>query len=221
MGFLCGYGTSLKPKRGRLASLGSAEDRLGLCREGIAMKLRAFAILLAGLVPAIGGLSDARATPVRGSAPTSAEDAERFIDRLYARYRGHPIEGRRRPWAGPDWWDESVFTGWIVAQSERLRILNYPSRTRLPDFVHDAICQCGDWREIDLVERTLRTTGMAQMEAQVRFRHDGSEREVRLLLQRTRAGWRVGDVFSADLPQGLAEYYRFNIARMEREQAGR
>jgi hypothetical protein len=209
---------SLKPKRGALASLGSAAERIGLCREGIAMNLRAFAILMAGLAPAAGGMEAVRATPIQGSAPATVQDAERFIDALYARYRGHPIEGRRRPWAGPVWWNESVYTAWMVAQSERLRQLSYASRTQLPDVVQDAICQCADWGEIVLVERTFGTAGMAHLEAQVRFRNDGVERVVRLLLQRTRAGWRVGNVFSDDLPQGLAEYYRFHIARLEREQ---
>ena len=83
------------------------------------MNLRAFAILMAGLAPAAGGMEAVRATPVQGSAPATVQDAERFIDALYARYRGHPIEGRRRPWAGPVWWNESVYTAWMVAQSER------------------------------------------------------------------------------------------------------
>ena len=210
---------SLKPKRGALASLGSAAERIGLCREGIAVKLRALAILIAGFAAAAAGLEPVRATPAQGSAPTTVEDAERFVDALYARYRGHPIEGRHTALGRSGLVGRIRLTAWMVAQSERLRQLSNASHARLPDFVLDAICQCADWREIVLVKRTFHTTGMAQMEAQIRFRHDGAERVVRLLLQRTRAGWRVGNVFSDDLPQGLAEYYRFNIARLEREQA--
>lgn len=141
---------------------------------------------------------------------------ERFVDWLYHRYRHHPIEGRRPPWAGPEWWDESVYTPELLALFARQDEL---AREEQRDAGGDEICQCLEWRDLRLLERTVTAAGEDRAEVAVRFENYGEEKRARLILERTPAGWRVADLVDEFHSGGLLEALRHSVAQAERERS--
>lgn len=155
-----------------------------------------------------------RAVAIRTADNTGTP--ERFVDWLYYRYRHHPIEGRRPPWAGPEWWDESVYTAALLALFARQDAL---AREAQRDTGGDEICQCREWRDLRLTERTVTATGEGRAEVAVRFENYGEEKRARLILERTAAGWRVADLFDEFHGDGLLAALRHSVAQAERERA--
>lgn len=158
-------------------------------------------MLAASLALALPSLASARAP----AAARSQAQAEAFLDRLYAYYRDEPAHPR----------DESkVWTPAMRALMARLDRLDDEARLEVSD--GDEICQCQDWGDFRLIERRIVLRGPGRAEASLRFRNLGEERALRLALERTRAGWRVADVYSGDRPRGLAAAYREALARARR-----
>lgn len=139
------------------------------------------------------------ATP-SAAAPDSAGG---FVDTLYAYYR-QPEPGPRD--------QAAVFAPAVLARYARL--------DRAMDALGeggggDDICQCQDWLDLRVTERTIRARGRRRAEASVRFVNFGKETRVRLLLERTGRGWRVADLFSDFYPQGLAAWLDGQIREAE------
>lgn len=174
------------------------------------------------LALALTGLAAGCAPPHRPGEAVAIRTAdnsgtpERFVDWLYHRYRHHPIEGRRPPWAGPEWWDESVFTPTLLALFARQDAL---ARGAGRDTGGDEICQCREWRDLVLIERTVTASGEGRAEVAVRFVNFGDEKRLRLILERTPAGWRVADLVDEFHGDGLLAALRHSVAQAEREQA--
>ena len=178
------------------------------------MKLAAFVLAMVAIAgcaqPHRTGTAVAIATPDNTGTP------ERFVDWLYHRYRHHPIEGRRPPWAGSEWWDESVYTPTLLALFARQDAL---AREAQREMGGDEICQCREWRDLRLLERNATATGEGRAEVTVRFENYGDEKRARLVLERTPAGWRVADLIDEFHADGLLAALRHSVAQAERERA--
>lgn len=180
------------------------------------MKIAAFVLAMSATLGCAQPHRLDRAVAIR--TPDNTGTAERFVDWLYHRYRHHPIEGRRPPWAGPEWWDESVYTATLLALFARQDALAREARR---DIGGDEICQCREWRDLRLVERTVTAAEGDRAEVAVRFENFGDEKRARLVLERTSAGWRVADLFDEFHSGGLLAAMRHSVAQAERERAAR
>lgn len=134
-----------------------------------------------------------------------AETPKAFLERLYAAYRDPDYS----PLATP----ERVFAAPLVAairEDQRL------SRDEVGYMDADPLCQCQDPGGLrPLIGEVARpTAGTAAARVVLRFGGGGDgDREVRLRLIRTPAGWRIADVATPDSPSMLDELRRFNRRR--------
>lgn len=180
------------------------------------MKIAAFVLIMLATLGCAQPDRPGRAVAIRTA--DNSGTPERFVDWLYYRYRHHPIEGRRPPWAGPEWWDESVYTPELLALFARQEEL---AREEQRGTGGDEICQCLEWRDLRLLERTVTAAGEDRAEVTVRFENYGDEKRARLVLERTSAGWRVADLIDEFHSDGLLEAMRHSVAQAERERAAR
>jgi hypothetical protein len=180
--------------------------------------MKAAIMILALLWPGVAGCAQPH-RPGTATAIRTADNSgtpERFVDWLYQRYRHHPIEGRRPPWAGPEWWDESVYTPTLLALFARQAALATEAQRGEGG---DEICQCLEWRDLSLVERNVTAAGEERAEVAVRFVNHGDEKRLRLILEMTPAGWRVADLVDEFHSDGLLAAMRHSVAQAERERA--
>jgi len=157
--------------------------------------------LIMAAVLALGTGPVAAAGPLSAAAARSHGQAAAFVDRLYGYYRVDTSRPR----------DEStVWTPAMLALMARLNRLDDEARLDVSD--GDEICQCQDWGDFRLLARRIVLRGPGRADALVRFSNSGRVTGLRLLLERTPAGWRVADVFASDRPRGLAAAYRKALA---------
>ncbi len=152
--------------------------------------------LMAMGLPASPAASAPPSAAARGQAQAAA-----FIDRLYAYYRVDPSHERD---------DSKVWTPAMLALMARLDRIDDEARLEVSD--GDEICQGQDWGDFRLLSSRIVPHGPGRADAFVRFSNLGRMTGLRLVLERTPAGWRVADLFAPDRPGGLAAAYRKALA---------
>jgi hypothetical protein len=141
------------------------------------------------------------------AAPASpAETPRAFVARLYAGYRDEDYSPLARP--------ERVFAPPLVAAiREDARL----SKEEVGFMDADPLCQCQDAAGLHPVIETVRQPTPRTATAQIGLSFSGSDRRaLRLQLIRTRAGWRIADIATAEAPSLLADLRRFNRRRSRR-----
>jgi hypothetical protein len=132
-----------------------------------------------------------------------AETPEAFVDRLYAAYRDPDFSPLARP--------DRVFAPPLVAairEDQRL------SREEVGFMDADPLCQCQDPAGLNPLVRQVEKPTNRAATARILLRFGGGDdRDLRLDLVRTSAGWRVADLGTADSPSMLADLRRFNRRR--------
>ncbi len=163
------------------------------------MSERANAAILLALSLALAPSAAVAAAP--RPAVAARVEAERFVHRLYSYYRDEHSQPR----------DEgAVWTPAMLALMARLDRLDDEARLEVSD--GDEICQCQDWGDFRLLSSRIVPHGPGRADAFVRFSNLGRMTGLRLVLERTPAGWRVADLFAPDRPGGLAAAYRKALA---------
>jgi hypothetical protein len=132
-----------------------------------------------------------------------AETPRAFVERLYAGYRDPDYNPLAKP--------GRIFAPALVAEiKEDVRL----SRDEVGYMDGDPICQCQDAAEL---RHSIEDVGQpAEKSATARIRLDfgaSDRRLVTLRLARTKAGWRIADIATADEPSLLESLRRFNRRR--------
>jgi hypothetical protein len=140
----------------------------------------------------------ALASPVQ-----AAETPRAFVERLYAGYRDPDYSPLARP--------GRVFAPPLVAAiAEDARL----SRGEVGYMDADPLCQCQDPGGLHPVIEEIRQPSPGRAMARLLLGFGPSDRRtLTLRLVRTRAGWRVDDIATADAPSLLGELQRFNRRR--------
>jgi hypothetical protein len=126
-----------------------------------------------------------------------------FLARIYAGYRDSDYNPLARP-------DRIFAVPLAAAIREDARL----SKGEVGLLDGDPLCQCQDPAGLDALIREVGQPGRRIATAHVLLRFGGAdEREVRLQLVRTRAGWRVADVGTAEAPSLLGDLQRSNRER--------
>lgn len=138
--------------------------------------------------------------------PTETPSA--FVERLYAGYRDPDYNPLAKP--------GRIFAPGLVAEiKEDMRL----SRGEVGYMDGDPVCQCQDAAEL---RHSIEEIGQpAEKMATARIRLDFGASDRRLLtlrLMRTKAGWRIADIATADEPSLLHSLRRFNRRRAGRSQ---
>jgi hypothetical protein len=136
-------------------------------------------------------------------APAPAETPGAFLQRIYAGYRDPDYSPLDRP--------DRIFAPPLVAAIREDRRL---SRDEVGFMDADPLCQCQDPAGLKpLIGEVKRPTARTAA-ARILLRFGGSDdRELRLDLVRTAAGWRVADLGTPDSPSMLRDLQRFNRRR--------
>jgi hypothetical protein len=130
----------------------------------------------------------------------AAETPRAFVDRLYASYGDPDFSPFRKP--------KRIFAPAFVAALDKDRRL-HPDEVGFVDA--DPLCQCQDTGGMEAKVGAVSETGQGRAEAAVRLSFGPADvREISLKLVRTRSGWRVTDVASADEPSFLADLQASN-----------
>ena len=132
-----------------------------------------------------------------------AEEPRAFVARLYSGYSAPDFNPLARP--------ERVFAAPLVAAIREDRRL---SRDEVGYMDADPLCQCQDPDGMRSAIESVRQTGRTRARAHVRLIFPGNDRrELDLHLVRTRAGWRIADIATADEASLLGGLRRFNRRR--------
>jgi hypothetical protein len=134
------------------------------------------------------------------SPPPPAETPRTFVERLYAGYRDADYDPLAKP--------GRIFAPALVAaMKEDLRL----SRDEVGYMDGDPICQCQDASGLSHVIEEIGQPGGKRAMARIRLDLGGSDlRALTLRLVRTRSGWRIEDIATADEPSLLESLQRFN-----------
>jgi hypothetical protein len=136
-----------------------------------------------------------------------AETPRAFLERVYAEYRDEdysPLAHPRRIFAAP----------LVAAIAEDGRL----SGDEVGYMDADPLCQCQDPDEMrPLIRQVLRPTPTTATADIVLAFGASDRRALRIRLVRTRAGWRVADIATADEPSLLDSLRRFNARRRGQE----
>jgi hypothetical protein len=141
------------------------------------------------------------ALALAAAAPASGADTPRgFIERLYASYRHADYSPFKHP--------ERVFAPRLLAA------INEDSRLAKGEVGYldgDPVCQCQDaaGMHASIVGSNPLSRKQANVIASIRFGKD-PPRWIRFSLARTKAGWRIADVSSADEASLLAALEKAN-----------
>jgi hypothetical protein len=126
-----------------------------------------------------------------------------FVERVYSGYRVTDYNILAHP--------KRVFASQLAAairQDARL------SRGEVGLLDGDPLCQCQDPAGLEPIIGEVRQDSRKSANARIRLRFPGYEdREVRLFLIRTPAGWRIADVAAAGAPSLLGDLRRSNRER--------
>jgi len=145
----------------------------------------------------------AAATP---AAAPPAEGPRAFVERLYAGYRDpdyNPVAHPRRIFA----------PALVAAIREDARL----SSDEVGYMDADPLCQCQDSSGLVPTIREVGRPTRSTATARVLIDFGGSDRrDLSLRLVRTRAGWRIADIVTADEPSLLDSLNRFNRRRSRR-----
>ena len=135
-----------------------------------------------------------------------AETPSAFVTRLYAGYRDENYSPLARP--------ERVFAPPLVAAiREDARL----SKGEVGFMDADPLCQCQDPAGLHADIGTVRQPTPRTATARIGLDFGGSDRRaLRLQLVRTRSGWRIADIATADSPSLLSDLRRFNRRRSRR-----
>lgn len=135
-----------------------------------------------------------------------AESPRAFVERLYAGYRDENFSPLDRP--------GRIFARPLVAAiREDARL----SRDEVGFMDADPLCQCQDPAGLRPMVREVRQPSPKTAIARILLRFGGTDdRDIRLQLVRTRAGWRIADIATAGEPSLLADLRRFNRRRSGR-----
>ena len=133
----------------------------------------------------------------------AAETPAAFVERVYAGYRNADHNPLHRP--------ERLFAPPLVAAiREDARL----SRGEVGWLDGDPLCQCQDHEGLEPLVREVRRPTAKTASADILLRFPGyDDRNVRLSLVRTRSGWRIADVATADAPSLLRDLQRSNRRR--------
>jgi hypothetical protein len=134
------------------------------------------------------------------SPAPAGETPRAFVERLYASYRDSnysPFTRAARVFAPP----------FVAALREDSRLF----RDEVGFIDADPICQCQDAGGLRARVAGVRQPTAAAAEARILLRFgDTDSRDLILRLVRTRAGWRVADIATADDPSFLGELQASN-----------
>ena len=132
-----------------------------------------------------------------------AETPEAFLERIYAAYSDPDYSPLDRP--------GRIFAPPLVAairEDQRL------SREEVGFMDADPLCQCQDHSGLrPLIRAVSRPTGRTATARMLLSFGTSDDRELRLDLVRTRAGWRDADLGTPDSPSMLLDLKRFNRRR--------
>jgi hypothetical protein len=136
-------------------------------------------------------------------APAPVETPGAFLERIYAGYRDPDYSPLARP--------GRIFAPPLVAairEDQRL------SSDEVGFMDADPLCQCQDHAGLKPLIRDVRRPTPRTATARVLLRFgDSDDRELRVDLVRTAAGWRVADLGTPDSPSMLSDLQRFNRRR--------
>jgi hypothetical protein len=140
------------------------------------------------------------------AAGEPAETPRAFLERLYAGYRSEDYSPLARP--------RRIFAPPLVAAIEEDSRL---SRDEVGYMDADPFCQCQDPAGLQPRIGPVRRPTPGSAAADVVLTFSGSDRrELAIRLVRTRSGWRVADIATADEPSLLESLRRFNARRRAR-----
>jgi hypothetical protein len=136
-------------------------------------------------------------------AAAPAETPGAFVERIYAGYRDPDYSPLARP--------DRIFAPPLVAairEDQRL------SHDEVGFMDADPLCQCQDPAGLQPLIREVRRPTPRTATARILLRFGGTDdRQLRLDLVRTAAGWRVADLGTPDSPSMLRDLRRFNRRR--------
>ena len=137
------------------------------------------------------------------SPAQTVETPRAFVERLYAGYRDpdyNPLAKPGRIFAPP----------LVAAIKEDSRL----SRDEVGYMDADPLCQCQDAAGMRPLIEDVRQPARGTANAGISLAFGGSDRrDLELRLIRTRAGWRIADIATADEPSLLDSLRRFNRRR--------
>ncbi|HEY5722393.1 MAG TPA: DUF3828 domain-containing protein [Allosphingosinicella sp.] len=132
-----------------------------------------------------------------------AETPRAFVERIYSGYRDpdyNPLAKPKRIFAPP----------LVAAIREDVRL----SRDEVGYMDADPICQCQDSAGLRYSIEALGPESTKSATARIGLNFgDSDRRELILRLVRTKAGWRIADIATADEPSLLDSLRRFNRRR--------
>ena len=132
--------------------------------------------------------------PLLAAAPPAhaqtADDARRFVSRLYAAY------GRSQPdYLGQE--ARQVFSPRLLALIRRDA---RDAHGEVGALDGDPICDCQDWGHTGVERLEVASRGAGHATAKVRFRNQGQTTDVTLDLVSLAGHWRIDDIHTKDTP---------------------
>ena len=142
----------------------------------------------------------------RWPQPTQ-EEAERFVETLYARVRLPPDPAA-------DWADPRLYSAELIGLVARYRALAAAYGEADAELTLDPLCRCREWGDFALLERTARGT-MNGTRVAVRFRNRGVEQRLTVWIRGEPDGVRVVSLLDEDRHVDLRHLYRVGIRRLQ------
>jgi hypothetical protein len=133
------------------------------------------------------------ALALAAAAPAPGEETPRaFVERVYAGYRSHDFS----PFKLPERWFAPAL---LAAIEEDARL----AQGEVGYLDGDPICQCQDAEGVKATVTNVKVQGRDHARVRVAIALAGYRRGAALALVRTRAGWRIADISSAEGPSLL------------------